>query len=127
VPQVVDIQRSSIYYSTRSLLSTSLPRVVDIFLFFDLQIQIAQRGLAQDVIMEDGRNDNNAEQHNNVTSILTADEFLKIGLKLVGYKGRRIRRCKKKTNVDRFVAHFNYIYLVSFIHRVIRPIIDIVH
>ncbi len=45
----------------------------------------------------------------NVTSILTADEFLIIGLKLVGFKGRRIRRCKKKTNVERFVAHFGSI------------------
>jgi hypothetical protein len=52
-----------------------------------------------DVIMED-----NAER--NVTSILTADEFLIIGLKLVGHKGRRIWRCKKKTNVERFVARF---------------------
>jgi hypothetical protein len=39
-------------------------------------------------------------------SVITADEFLKIGLKLVGFKRRRIRRCKKKTNVDRFVDHF---------------------
>jgi hypothetical protein len=39
-------------------------------------------------------------------SIITPDEFLFLGLKLVGYKRRRIRRAKKKTNIDRFVAHF---------------------
>jgi hypothetical protein len=80
-------QHSSIHYSKR-------------FLYFDLQIQIAQRSAQVHVIsMEDGRN------YKNVASILTADEFLKIGLKLVGYKGRRIRRCKK-TNIklDRIVA-----------------------
>ena len=44
-----------------------------------------------------------------MTFIITADEFLKIGLKLVGYTKRRIRRCKKKTNVERFVAHFGSI------------------
>jgi len=51
----------------------------------------------------------NDENEDNVTSIITADEFLKIGLKLVGYTKRRIRRCKKKTNVERFVAHFGSI------------------
>jgi hypothetical protein len=56
--------------------------------------------------MEDG-NDNN--EHANVTSLFTADEILKIGLKLVGYKRRRIRRCKKDTNVDRFVEHYGAI------------------
>jgi hypothetical protein len=39
-------------------------------------------------------------------SIITPDEFLFLGLKLVGYKRRRIRSAKKKTNIDRFVAHF---------------------
>jgi hypothetical protein len=59
----------------------------------------------QEVIMEDG----NDENERNATSILTADEFLKIGLKLVGFKRRRIRRAKKKTNIDRFVAHYGSI------------------
>jgi hypothetical protein len=39
--------------------------------------------------------------HNNPTSILTADEFLKIGLQLVRYKKRWIRRAKKRSNVER--------------------------
>jgi len=34
------------------------------------------------------------ENEHNVTSIITADEFLKIGLKLVGYTKRQICRCK---------------------------------
>jgi hypothetical protein len=55
--------------------------------------------------MEDGNEDN----AHNATSILTGDEFLKLGLKIVGYKGRRIRRCKKKTNVERFVEHYGSI------------------
>jgi hypothetical protein len=49
------------------------------------------------------------DEHTNVTSVLTADEFMKIGLKLVGYKRRRIRRAKKSTNVERFVEHFGSI------------------
>ena len=44
-----------------------------------------------------------------MTFIITADEFLKIGIKLVSYTKRQIRRCKKKTNVERFVAHFGSI------------------
>ncbi len=52
--------------------------------------------------MEDGN-------HNNPTSILTADEFLKIGLQLVGYKKRRIRRAKKRSNVERFLGHYGSI------------------
>jgi hypothetical protein len=55
--------------------------------------------------MEDGNDDN----EHNATSILTGDEFLYIGLKLVGYKRRRIRRCKKSTNVERFVEHYGSI------------------
>jgi hypothetical protein len=52
--------------------------------------------------MEDGN-------HNNPTSILTADEFLKIGLQLVGYKKRWIRRAKKRSNVKRFLGHYGSI------------------
>jgi hypothetical protein len=52
--------------------------------------------------MEDGN-------HNNPTSILTADEFLKIGLQLVGYKKLWIRRAKKRSNVERFLGHYGSI------------------
>jgi hypothetical protein len=52
--------------------------------------------------MEDGN-------HNNPTGILTADEFLKIGLQLVGYKKRRIRRAKKRLNAERFLGHYGSI------------------
>jgi hypothetical protein len=55
--------------------------------------------------MEDGNHNN----ENNLTSILTADEFLKIGLQLVGYKKRRIRRAKKRSNVERFLGHYGSI------------------
>jgi hypothetical protein len=61
--------------------------------------------LHQDVTMEDGNHNN----ENNTTSILTADEFLKIGLQLVGYKKRRIRRAKKRSNVERFLGHYGSI------------------
>jgi hypothetical protein len=56
--------------------------------------------------MEDGNDNNN---NNQLTSILTADEILKTGLKLVGYKKGRIGRAKKTANVDRFVGHFGSI------------------
>ena len=47
------------------------------------------------------------EQHDNGLLVYTAREILKNGLHLVGYsKERRIRRAKKKTNIDRFRSHF---------------------
>ena len=62
--------------------------------------------------MEEYREVDNEEQESNdeedqhgVTSIITADEILKIGLKVVGYKKHWIRRVKQTTNVDRFKAH----------------------
>ena len=61
--------------------------------------------------MEDGNEDN----ERNATSILTGDEFLKLGLNLVGYKGHRIRRCKKSTNVERFVEHYGSIPIICAI------------
>jgi hypothetical protein len=38
--------------------------------------------------------------------VYTANKILKIGLLLVGFRRRRIRRAKKKTNVERFRGHF---------------------
>jgi hypothetical protein len=46
------------------------------------------------------------DEHDNGLLIYTASEILKIGLHLAGYKRRRIRRAKKKTNLDRFRGHF---------------------
>jgi hypothetical protein len=58
-----------------------------------------------DVIMEDGNDDNEHAASN----FLTPDEFLKLGLKLVGYTKRRIQRSKKRSNVERFLGHFGSI------------------
>jgi hypothetical protein len=58
--------------------------------------------LHQDGTMEDKNNDN----ENNTIITLTADEFLKTGLKLVGYKRHRIRRAKKISNVEHFAGHY---------------------
>jgi hypothetical protein len=58
--------------------------------------------------MEDG----NHNIENNATSVLTADEFLKIGLQLVGYKKRRIRRAKKRSHVERFLGHYGSICFI---------------
>ena len=55
--------------------------------------------------MEDGNHNN----ENDTTILLTADEFLKTGLKLVGYKRHRIRRAQKISNVERFVGHYRSI------------------
>ncbi len=38
--------------------------------------------------------------------VYTPDELLNIGLRLVNYRTRRIKRAKRKTNVERFVGHF---------------------
>jgi hypothetical protein len=46
------------------------------------------------------------DEHDNGLLVFTANEILMIGLKLVGYKKRRIRRAKKQTNLDRFRGHF---------------------
>jgi len=38
--------------------------------------------------------------------VYTSDELLKIGLRLVNYTVRRIKRATRKTNIERFVGHF---------------------
>ena len=53
--------------------------------------------------MEDGI------EHNDVAYVLTFDEFLKIGLKLVNYKEDQILLAKKTANVDRFLEIFGSI------------------
>ena len=55
--------------------------------------------------MEDGSDDSGDEDHG-VTIILTTAKIMRIGLKLMGYTTRRIRRAKKKFNLDRFGGHF---------------------
>jgi hypothetical protein len=47
-----------------------------------------------------------ATENHGVTSILTPKEIMKIGLKLVGFKRQRIRRARRKTNVERFKGFF---------------------
>jgi hypothetical protein len=37
-----------------------------------------------------------------ITSIITSNEMLKVGVKLGGYKNHRINRAKKATNIERF-------------------------
>jgi hypothetical protein len=53
-------------------------------------------------------NDDTSDDDDNsgVTSILTPSELLKIGLKLVGFQKRRIRRAQKETNIARFKSFF---------------------
>jgi hypothetical protein len=41
--------------------------------------------------------------------IYTSDELLELGLKLIGYTEKRLRRAKHTTNVERFKAHFSSI------------------
>jgi hypothetical protein len=62
--------------------------------------------------MEDGNNNN---EHNGAIVFLTADEILKTGLKLVGYKKGQIGRAKKTANVDCFLWHFGSIPCVCAI------------
>jgi hypothetical protein len=46
------------------------------------------------------------DDNHGFTSILTPEEIRKIGLKLVGFKRRRIQRDRRKTNFDRFKGFF---------------------
>jgi hypothetical protein len=46
------------------------------------------------------------DEHDNGLLVYTANEIMKIGLLLVGFTRRRLRRAKKKTNLDRFRGHF---------------------
>jgi hypothetical protein len=46
------------------------------------------------------------DEHDNGLLIYTANEIMKIGLVHVGFKRNRLRRAKKKTNIDRFRGHF---------------------
>jgi hypothetical protein len=65
--------------------------------------------------MEQQEDQSDDDSSHGVTSVITPDEMLKIGLKLAGYKRRRIRRAKKKTNIDRFKGHFGSYPLVCVI------------
>jgi hypothetical protein len=60
---------------------------------------------------QEGGSDNELEgesdnENHGVTSIISPDEMLEIGLGLAGYKQRRINRAKKKTNIERFKAQY---------------------
>jgi hypothetical protein len=46
------------------------------------------------------------DEHDNGLLVYTANEIMKIGLLLVGFKRKRLRQAKKKTNLDRFRGHF---------------------
>jgi hypothetical protein len=47
-----------------------------------------------------------SDDENETAIVFTVQEILKAGLRLVGYKRRRIRRAKYKTNINRFRGHF---------------------
>lgn len=49
--------------------------------------------------MEESNNDSDEDT---VQFVYTADEVMEIGLYLVGFKKRRIKRAKKATNMERF-------------------------
>jgi hypothetical protein len=46
------------------------------------------------------------DEHDNGLLIYTANDIMKIGLLHVGFNRSRLRRAKKKTNIDRFRGHF---------------------
>jgi hypothetical protein len=46
------------------------------------------------------------DDNRGITSIITSNEMLKVGLEFGGYKSRRINRAKKATNIERFKALF---------------------
>ena len=56
--------------------------------------------------MDDDTSNDDDDNDHEVTSILTPSEFLKIGLRLVGFKRRRIQRAQPATNIDRFKSFF---------------------
>lgn len=57
---------------------------------------------------EDYAGDEDEEDHSDIGSVmvLTADEIMKHGLKLVKYTRRRIKRAKTIRNIERFKGHF---------------------
>ena len=55
--------------------------------------------------MEEQEVESNNENYG-VTSIILPDEMMNIGLKLAGYKQRRMDRSKKETNIERFKAQY---------------------
>jgi hypothetical protein len=56
-------------------------------------------------MMEEQEGESDNENHG-VTSIISPDEMMKIGLKLAGYKQRLVDRAKKETNIERFKAQY---------------------
>jgi hypothetical protein len=57
-------------------------------------------------MMEEQEGESDNENHG-VTLIILPDEMLKIGLRLTGYKKRRLRNIiKKETNIEHFKAQF---------------------
>ena len=52
---------------------------------------------------QEGESDN---ENYGVTLIISPDEMMKIGLRLAGYKRRRMNRAKKETNIERFKAQY---------------------
>jgi hypothetical protein len=52
---------------------------------------------------QEGESDND---NYGITSIISPDEMMKTGLRLAGYKRRRMNKAKKETNIERFKAQY---------------------
>jgi hypothetical protein len=61
-----------------------------------------------DAIAEDDIADANEDADDDIGDfqIFTIDELLKLGLRMVRYRSKRIRRAKRETNLNRFRKHF---------------------
>ena len=52
--------------------------------------------------LDDHQEELDDNDNRGITSIITLNEMLKVGLKIGGYKNHRINRAKKATNIERF-------------------------
>ncbi len=68
---------------------------------------------ANDGGSSDGQSsDGSDDELNGVTVVFTPDDILKIGLKLVHYTNKRIKRSRKSRNIERFKSHFGAVPVV---------------
>lgn len=54
----------------------------------------------------EGSDESDGSDLNNHAIIYTPEEILKVGLKRVNYSRRRIKRAKRRRNIERFVGHY---------------------
>jgi hypothetical protein len=73
--------------------------------FVNLFTELTHSPINKATMMEEQEGERDNGNHG-VTSTISPDEMMKIGLRLEGYKRRRMNRAKKETNIERFKAQY---------------------